>query len=145
MAEQADETVLLIADHADLKKLEIPPHIDWIVEEIAEQAELTVLEIPAHAELKKDAMLFQVFWKKSETEDHTASQLVPNHPQKVSRIPVTVVTAPSMIPAHPSTNPWTISQRPLHSCSQFPVKRPMKTSSTPSRIVRTPSRTPATA
>ena len=75
------------------------------MEDIAEQAEETVLEIPAHAELKKDAILSQVLWKKSETEDHTASQLVPNQPQKVSRMPVTMVTAPSMIPAHPSANP----------------------------------------
>ena len=98
-------TVDVIPVHTVEKNEEIPPQMDWIVEDIAEQAEETVLDIPVHTEPKKDAMLFQVFWKKSETEDHTASQLVPNHPQKVSRIPVTMVTAPSMIPAHPSANP----------------------------------------
>ena len=98
-------TVEVIPDHTEEKNEEIPPQMDWIVEDIAEQAEETVLDMPVHTEPKKDAMLFQVLWKKSETEDHTASQLVPNHPQKVSRMPVTMVTAPSMIPAHPSANP----------------------------------------
>ena len=67
--------------------------MDWIVEEIAEQAEETVELIPAQAELKNDAMLFHVFWKNEDTEDHTASQLVPNQPQKVSRIPMSISSA----------------------------------------------------
>ncbi len=87
-------TVDVIPDHTEEKKEEIPPQMDWIVEDIAEQAEETVLDMPVHTEPKKEAMLFQVLWKKSETEDHTASQLVPNHPQKVSSMPMMISSAP---------------------------------------------------
>ena len=93
MAEHAELTVVLIAAQTEEKKLEIPPQTDEIVDEIAEQAELTVLVIPAHADEKKDAMLFHVFWKNDAIDDHTASQLVPNHPQKVSSIPVMIFSA----------------------------------------------------
>ena len=98
-------TVDVITAHTEEKNEEIPPQMDWIVEEIAEHAEETVLDMPAHTELKKDVILFHVLSKNEDTEDHTASQLVPNQLQKVSRIPVTTFTAPSMIPAHPSANP----------------------------------------
>ena len=94
IAEQAEETVVLMVLHTELKKLEIPPQMEEIVEEIAEQAEETVELIVLHTELKKDVILPHVLWKKDEMEFHTASQLVPNHPQKVSRRPTSRSSAP---------------------------------------------------